>query len=77
MSILLAIGIFFGGLCIGYFIHFWLISIQAYSGTLRISKGEDKTVFSLEVGEDPDILADRLLVIFKVETDFYAKRNRV
>lgn len=77
MSILLAIGIFFGGLCIGYLIHFWLISIQAYSGTLRISKGEDKMVFSLEVGEDPEMLAYRPLVIFKVETDLRENRNRV
>jgi ABC-type antimicrobial peptide transport system permease subunit len=69
MSILLGIGIFFLGLIIGYGLHFLAISMQSYSGTMRIRKSEDKTIFSLELDEAPEMLVDKPLVIFKIDTD--------
>jgi len=65
-----------GGLILGYMMHVWLISMQTYSGTLRIRKGEDKTVFSLELDESPDMLAYKPLVIFKVDTDLSGNSGR-
>jgi hypothetical protein len=65
-----------GGLILGYMMHVWLISMQTYSGTLRIRKGEDKTVFSLELDESPDMLAYKPLVIFKVDTDLSENSGR-
>jgi hypothetical protein len=50
--------------------------MQSYSGTLRIRKGEDKTVFSLELDESPDMLAYKPLVIFKVDTDLSGNSGR-
>ena len=65
-----------GGLILGYMMHVWLISMQSYSGTLRIRKGEDKTVFSLELDDSPDMLAYKPLVIFKVDTDLSENSGR-
>jgi len=61
--------IFFGGLILGYFIHFCLISMQSYSGTLRIRKDGEKTVYSLELDDDLETLTYKPLVIFKIDTD--------
>lgn len=76
MSLLVYIGVFFGGLIIGYLMHFWLISMQAYSGTLRIRKDGAKTVYSLELDEDLDMLAYKPLVIFKIDTNLSGDDNR-
>jgi len=68
MQLLLYFGIFWGGLFVGYMLHHWLISMKSYDGTMRVILEEEKTVYSLELAEDPIELAHRPLVIFKVET---------
>jgi hypothetical protein len=65
-----------GGLILGYMMHVWLISMQSYSGTLRIRKDANKTVFSLELDEAPDMLAYKPLVVFKVDTDLSENSGR-
>ena len=76
MSVVYICAALFGGLIIGYMMHVWLISMQSYSGTLRIRKGEDKTVFSLELDESPEMLAYKPLVVFKVDTDLSENSGR-
>ena len=76
MTFLLYIGIFFGGLIVGYFAHYWVMSMQAFSGTMRVIKDEEKTVYSLELSEDPEELAYKPMVIFKVVTDLTIDSDR-
>jgi hypothetical protein len=72
VSILLYIGIFFGGCfvgtIVGIMVHAWVVSHQSFSGTMRVIRGEDKTVYSLELEEDPEMLAYKPEVIFRVIT---------
>jgi len=69
MSLLILFGVFFGGLILGYLVHWAMISMQSYSGTLRIRKDGEKTVYSLELDEDLEMLTFKPLVIFKIDTD--------
>jgi|KBSSwiS6_1023812.scaffolds.fasta_scaffold360866_1 hypothetical protein len=69
MQTFLYFGIFWGGLFVGYMLHHWIISMKSFDGVMRVTKDEEKTVYSLELTEDPDMLAYQSLVIFKVITD--------
>ena|GEM_PF-3636388 len=64
---LFLVGMLVGGL-LGFFAHYWLISMQTFQGTIHITRAPDKTVFSLELDDDPEELAYKPMVIFKVET---------
>lgn len=68
MQFLLYFGILFVGMCIGYALRHWLSAMQTYSGILRVIKGEGKTIYSLELKEDPELLAFKPEVVFKVVT---------
>lgn len=76
MQILIYTGIFFGGLAIGYMLRHWLASMQSFDGVMRVTKSEKKTVYSLELHEDPDMLAFKPEVIFKVITDLKINPDR-
>lgn len=69
MQILLYLGIFWGGLLVGYMLHYWLISMKSFDGIMRVTKDEETTVYSLELRQNPDMLAFQDLVIFKVVSD--------
>jgi hypothetical protein len=80
MQILIYIAIFWGGLFVGimmgFMLHHWLRSMQSFDGVMRVIKNEEKTVYSLELHEDPDMLAFKPEVIFKVVTDLEIDSNR-
>jgi hypothetical protein len=80
MQILIYIGIFWGGLLVGvisgFMLHHWLRSMQSFDGVMRVTRNEEKTVYSLELHEDPDMLAYKPEVIFKVVTDMEINPNR-
>jgi hypothetical protein len=76
MSLLTILGVFFAGVVSGYLMHWAMISMQTYSGTLRIRKDGEKTVYSLELDEDLDMLAYKPLVIFKIDTNLRKDDNR-
>jgi hypothetical protein len=59
---------FYVGLFTGIIIQRWLVSRKSYSGIIQVTHTEDKTLFSLELGEDPEMIAYRNEVIFKVVT---------
>jgi hypothetical protein len=80
MQTLIYIGILWGGLLVGfiggYLLRHWLLSMQAFDGVMRVTRNEEKTVYSLELHEDPDMLAFKPEVIFKVVTDMEINPNR-
>jgi hypothetical protein len=76
MIYILCLAIFWGGLFVGYFAHYWVASMQAVSGTMHVIKDEEKTVYSLELNEDPEELAYKPMVIFKVVTDLKKDSHR-
>lgn len=41
---------------------------KRYSGTIRVIENDDKTVFSLELDDDPYTLRSKKEIIFKVDT---------
>ncbi len=48
--------------------HKWLFKNKKYSGTIFVSKNEDKIVYSLELENDPEQLQFEKEVTFKVES---------
>ena len=68
-QILIYIGIFYGGLFAGYMLCHWARSMKSFDGVMRVIKHEDKMVYSLELHEEPDTLAFKPEVIFKVVTE--------
>jgi len=76
MIYVLCIAIFWGGLFVGYMAHYWVTSMQTFSGTMRVIRDEEKTVYSLELDEDPEELAYKPMVIFKVVTDLKIDSDR-
>lgn len=76
MQIFLYLGIFWGGVFVGYVAHYWAVSMKSFDGIMRIIKDDEKTVYSLELHENPDMLAFQDLVIFKVVTDPEIDPNR-
>ena len=73
MQTLIYIGVFWGGLLVGvifgYLLRHWMLSMQSFSGTMRVTKTNEKTIYSLELEEDPEMLAFKPEVVFKVITD--------
>lgn len=63
----LCVGVFYIGLLVGMVLHKWLASRRVRSGTIFITVNPDKTLFSLELTEEPDSLIGMDEVIFKVE----------
>lgn len=67
-TIILGIGLFYAGVLAGIGIQRWLRYRASYSGTMFVIREEEKTVYSLELDEDPIAFQDRAEVIFKVKT---------
>lgn len=59
---------YFIGAFSGFILHWSLRRLRSYSGIMHVVKHPDKTVFTLDVIEDPVLLIDKDEVIFKVET---------
>jgi len=60
--------VFYIGLFIGLIIQRWLRRGKSYSGIIQVTRTPDKTLFSLELEEDPEMIAYKDEVIFKVVT---------
>jgi hypothetical protein len=66
MEILLFILIFYAGVFAGFGMKTWLYSRYSYSGTINVTKGVDKTLYLLELDDDPEELETKKEVVFKV-----------
>ena len=67
---------FYVGLFIGLIMQRGLARRRSYSGIMNVVKHPDKTVFTLDVHEDPVLLIDKDEVIFKVVTSEEDSPNR-
>jgi hypothetical protein len=52
--------------------------MKSFDGVMRVTRNEEeeKTIYSLELHEDPDMLAFKPEVIFKVVTDLKINPDR-
>jgi hypothetical protein len=65
-GILIYVLVFYAGVVAGFSLKTFLYRRGDFSGTINIFKYPDKTVFSLELEEDPDKFEARKEVVFKV-----------
>lgn len=70
MEIAVYFAILLIGFSIGFSIKTWLVRRRQYrySGTMYVTANEEKTLYSLELNEYPEMLQFRKHVVFKVET---------
>lgn len=68
MGILLYALSFYVGLFMGFFLKSWLAYRSSYSGVIHVTKGREKTVYSLELNDYPDEIAFKKEIVFKVDT---------
>jgi hypothetical protein len=60
----------FVGVLTGFFLHHWLVSLQDFDGTMFIFRDDTgKIIHSLELNGNPDELAYKPLIIFRVKTN--------
>ena len=68
MNILLLLIVGWLGFLAGYILHAWLIAkYRERSGTIVVTKTEEKTLFTLELDIDPESIEKQKEVIFRVE----------
>jgi hypothetical protein len=67
-TVIIIIAAFFVGLAIG-----GLFKRSRYHGVLRLFETENGLIYSLELAEDPELLANHKEVIFKVDAPEYEK----
>ena len=63
----LAIAFYIGAFA-GFILHKMLGRVKSYSGVINVTRTEEKTLFSLELNENPEMIAYQDEVIFKVVT---------
>lgn len=69
MEILVHAIIFSVGVSVGYLLKAWFtIRFRDYSGTIFVEKDEEKTLYSLELDDDPETLQFRKILTFKVDS---------
>lgn len=56
------------GFVIGFLLKALLFRMDRYSGNIFIFKNEEKTMYSLELDEDPENLALKKEVLFRIKT---------
>lgn len=62
---------FYAGIFAGFILFRWLGRKRSYSGIINVIRNPDKTLFSLELQEDPEMIAYQDEVVFKVVTKEY------
>lgn len=71
MDLALTIGeyvvIFYAGLAVGFFLKGWLLNKSGFDGDIIVTKEGDKTLYSLELHEDPRLIQYQNEVILKVK----------
>lgn len=60
--------VFYTGLFVGFVLQRWLGRRRSYSGIIQVTRTPDKTLFSLELQEDPEMIAYQDEIVFKVIT---------
>lgn len=70
IEIIIAVAIFVIGIIIGFTTHIALRRISSHDGVMRIAKDDEgnKTIFSLELNDNPETFSHREEIIFKVVT---------
>ena len=63
---ILFIIIFSAGLLIGYVARVFIVRKTKYAGTILVVETPEKTIFSLELDDDPSYLEDMDEVMFKI-----------
>lgn len=68
MTIVWAIIILFVGVMLGYALSMIFRHVSSYAGIMKITRTDEKLIYSLELKEDPALLEYTSEVVFKVET---------
>lgn len=68
MEIIIWVLIFSLGLSLGYLIKDIRDRRASTSGTIYVTHGEEKTLYSLELNEYPEAIEFKKVVVFKVES---------
>jgi hypothetical protein len=66
IEILLYVLVFYAGGMLGFWFKTFLYSKGDFSGAIIVTKYPDKTLYSLELNDDPEELEARKEVVFKV-----------
>jgi hypothetical protein len=64
---ILCLIVFNVGVVAGYLVRVAVTNSTGYDGTIKITKIEDRTIFSLELEDDPEQLEHETKVIFRVK----------
>lgn len=67
MIYLIACVIFYVGFQAGHFFHKWQMRKDGYSGVMLVTKTDEKTLYSLELWDLPEMLEFKKEVIFKIQ----------
>lgn len=65
--IVLGVGTFYFGAFLGFILHWWLHKRTSYSGTIFVTKEDEKTLYSLELSEYPEMIQFQKELVFKVD----------
>jgi hypothetical protein len=71
-AILLVIGVFIVGFAAGFTFN-WAFRRVRYDGILKLEETERGLLYSLELAQDPELLANHKEVRFKVDAPSYEK----
>lgn len=66
MLILGFVLIFYVGMICGFFLNHWL-GTREYDGVIHVEKTPEKTIYSLEIDDEPEAIELMNKVTFKVE----------
>lgn len=58
--------VFYFGVAGGFFLKVWLNKKKAFGGTIYVKEAPDKTVYTLEVTNDPENLKYQDQILFKI-----------
>ena len=77
MAIVIYVVIFYFGLMAGYLLRVYVSRMSRnYTGTIVVTKKEEKTVYSLVLDDYPDKIEVQKQVIFRVEPSEIETPNR-
>jgi len=68
IEIVVALIVFNVGVFAGVVLHKWLLSRKSYVGSFLIEKVDGKTVYSLELDDEPSDLEFMDEIVFRVKT---------
>lgn len=62
--------VFYAGIFVGLVIRSWLYHRTKYNGSIYVNKSPDKTVYSLELDDDPEQIEFKKRVVLKVKSSY-------